>query len=631
LAHNAFSNRGFTFGLTSAFSPRAISETRFNYSANRARQVNDSDRFGGAVPTDLASLTSGYSGGGKIAGFVAFNLPGAQSRTVQLGDLVDSQQRQISFAENVTLIISGTHRLKFGGDYRRLAPVFGPRAYEQQMFLNTESDIVNGLVSQLNQFSRIRTRPLFDNFSAYAQDSWKVSTTLTLEYGVRWDLNPPPREASGITSVLIEGVENIMTAHLAPSGAPLYKTFYKGFAPRFGIAYTLRSRKTTETVLRGGFGFFYDLGAGQATAGLGFGFPFIASKTTRSVPYPISPTLGAPPPFPAVALPITNDLFATNPGLKLPHTLQWNITVEQTFGNHDSVTLAYVASAGRNLLATQYLNQRIGNPSTGPRPNPNFAGIRYTIHGPSADYHSLQAQYRRRLSDGLQVLANYTWSHAIDEISNEVEISGLERGNASFDVRHNFTAALTYDLPHPHGSAAVISLLRDWRTALTLYAQTGQPLELSAGTMIRADGNSVSVRPDFIGGQSLWIKDPSVAGGQRLNSAAFALPPTVPGASGFFTRQGTLPRNYVRLPGLYQIDTSLERQFRLGENLRVGLKAEAFNVLNHPMFGGYANFVGSPSTLGVPSQTLNSSLGGLSPLYQIGGPRSLQFSLRLTF
>jgi hypothetical protein len=308
--------------------------------------------------------------------------------------------------------------------------------------------------------------------------------------------------------------------------------------------------------------------------------------------------------------------------------------VEQSLGKQQTVTLSYVASVARNLLTTQVENVPPRDPLTGavlPPPNSNFGAIIYTNNGATSDYHSLQAQYQRRLTRGLQALVNYTWSHAIDEVSDERQTGTLERGNAAFDVRHNFTAAVTYDIPKLSAGPILTSLLRGWSVDSTIYAQSGVPLNLVAGRMFRGDGRLVIVRPDVVPGVPFWIDDPNAPGGQKINVAAFAAPPRIPG-SFFLSRQGTLGRNVVREPGRFQVNMAVRRQFNLTERINLQLKAEAFNLFNHPIFSSYSTFftTGS-STFGKPTRTLNRSLSGLSSLYQMGGPRSMQFSVRLGF
>jgi hypothetical protein len=458
-------------------------------------------------------------------------------------------------------------------------------------------------------------------------------------------MNPAPYDADGQTPVVLTGINplDLSLVAIAPPGTPYYKTFKMAFAPRFGVAYVLNQKSGRETVLRGGFGVYYDLGNGWASSLFGQ-YPFVRSININNVSFPLSPELAQPPPFDPVPTQVTPQLRgrafnALDPNLRLPYTLGWSAALEQSLGKSQTVTLSYVASAGRRLTTRLFLNARANPFSAAARPNPNLGDISYVTNGPTSDYHSMQVQFQRRLSRGLQALVNYTWAHAIDEVSNEFNFGQLERGSADFDVRHNFSAGITYDLPKFRGTNAFAGLIKaianGWSLDSVLYARTGTPINLTGGVNItRADGTLMGVRPDVILGVPFWIKDASVPGGQRLNPAAFIPPPSSDACppDGCFvpTRQGTLGRNVVYLPAIHQVNVALRRQFKLGERMNLQVKAEAFNTLNHPLFANYTTSVDF-GDFGVPQSMLNSAMGGLSPLYQLGGPRSMQFSVRLSF
>jgi hypothetical protein len=632
---SVLNTRTLTLGATMVLSPRLSNDLRFNYSRSRGKSTAMQDDTGGAVPVPSSVIVSSYTGTGLIGGAASFQFPGlvGVSLDVRESGEADSYNRQINVVDTVSLV-TGAHHVKFGVDYRRLMPLYGPRTYFQSVIFRSEADMRNGTASSLGISAQEEARPLFDNFSMYGQDTWKLSRRVTLDLGLRWELNPPPGEANGRKPVLVVGVDNLPTATLAPPDAPLYKTFWTAFAPRAGVAYQLSQGAGRETALRGGFGVYYDLGNAQTVSGFG-GFPFSRSVSYSNVLYPISPTLVAPPPIPQVRLPIISNVAAINPDLKLPYTLQWNIALEQALGANQTVTASYVAAIGRRLMTSWSLNQP-QFVTSGPRPNPNFGNIIYAANGPTSDYHSLQLQFQRRLSRGLQALVNYTWSHAIDELSNEsvgtvlLSVgSALLRGNADFDVRHNLSSAVTYELPTLR-AAGLTPLFRNWSVNGIVHAESGFPVDVTAGTLVNADGTSVTFRPDLILGVPLYITDPTVPGGRRFNSAAFRTPPTIPGAS-MPTRPGTFGRNVLRGLPLYQLDMALRRQFKLTEQWRAELRAEAFNIFNHPNFGSYCPCFPSPTTFGVPLVMLNRSLGGLSSLYQIGGPRSMQLSLKMSF
>ena len=645
LRGNVFSSRSLTVGASFSVAPNIYNDFRANYSSNRGQAHEAMDDFGGGTPFTLSQLTSGYSGPGVKFGSMDLRTSFRFFPQVhRVGDLAENSSQQINVVDNLSWV-KGNHQFKFGADWRRLNSTLGPAAFSQYVAFFTEASITSGIPDAVSFSSRAGARPIYDNYSFYAQDTWRISQRLNMDVGVRWDINPAPHDADGLRPVVLAGISGTDVSNLtiAPPDAPFYKTSYGAVAPRIGIAYLLNQTSGRETVLRGGLGVYYDLGNGMASSVFGrYPFSSFVGLSGSDLSFPVAPALVHPPTFNAVPtqLPIRGQSFsALNPNLKLPYTLQWSMGLEQSLGNQQAVTISYVAAAARRLTTLLRLN----NPISGVRPNNNVGNVFYVTNGPTSDYHSLQAQYQRRLSHRVQALVNYTWSHAIDEVSDEVTNEGLDRGDASFDVRHNFSAAVTYDLPKLRGTGPMDQFAKGvangWSIDSSLYARTGLPLGVNFGGRIinPIDGTSIVVRPDIIPGVPFWIKDSTVAGGQRLNQAAFQSPPL--NLNGIPVRQGTLGRNVVRLPGIYQVNLGLRRQFNLGERLNLQFKAEMFNVFNHPLFGNYCASIGCGSSFGVPESTLANSggatntgvLAGLNPLYQIGGPRSMQFSVRIGF
>jgi hypothetical protein len=251
----------------------------------------------------------------------------------------------------------------------------------------------------------------------------------------------------------------------------------------------------------------------------------------------------------------------------------------------------------------------------------------------TSDYHALQLQFQRRLSGGLEVLASYTWSHSIDIASAEstrtVSVREIDpktdRGPSDFDVRHAFSAAVTYDLPKTTVNRLADGFLRNWSVDAIFRARTATPVDLVADTPPLFGVLGVT-RPDLIPWVPHYVNDPTVAGGRRINGSAFSTPPP--------DRQGTLGRNALRGFSLSQLDFSLRRKFTLRERLSLQLRADFFNILNHPNFGDPVNFLGSPlfgQSLQMLGRNLGGGDGGFSPLYQIGAPRSIQLALKLQF
>jgi hypothetical protein len=501
-------------------------------------------------------------------------------------------------------------------DYRRLTPLLAVNEYVLQVIFANQTQVLNGVAGSGNVVAQTRAEPVYLNFSSYVQDAWKVSQRLTLNLGLRWDINPAPGEAAGRKVAGVTGINNLATMQLAPLDAPIWKTTYNNIAPRLGAAYRLRDRAGWETVLRGGFGVFYDAGNNQGSAGF-VGYPFFNIKVVSNISYPLSATQLSPLPTPSQTNPTfpISTVHVFDPDLKLPYTLQWNLAVAQSIGQRQALTVSYVGSAGRRLLQrTQYTLTPI---------NPRFTTVTLTRNSARSDYNALQAQFQRRLSRGLQALLSYTWSHALDEDSVDNGTIRPVRGNASFDIRHLLSSAITYDIPSPSEQSFVKAILGRWSVDTTIHAQSAPPVDIIGANVVNpADGTLVGNRPNVIVGVPLYIYDSTLPGGRAINRAAFA-----PAAAGQF---GNLGRNVVRGLPAWQIDTAIRREFRVTERLKLQFRAEAFNLLNHPNFGAIQTTL-TAANFGQATNTLNQQLGGISQLYQIGGPRSFQFALKVLF
>lgn len=624
----ATSTRTVTVGLISSLSGSVSNEIRANFSRQSGDAVFVPAPYGGAIAVDPA-LLRGVAGG---LGSMSFRFGGTNSAGVSAGELVKNLQRQFNVVDTVTFV-TGSHHIRLGFDYRRLSPVYGLQS-QQQVNFSSELGVNTATASSVVITRNDSARPIFTNVSLFLQDTWKVSSRLTIDTGARYELNPAPSEAEGKMPAVIIGIDSppdVSNAQLAPKGTPFYKTFWGAIAPRFGVAYQLRTEQGQETVVRGGIGVYYDLGASGATRG----YPLTAVRNlpdpgcTTPIVFPLSPACSAQPEVVIpTTVPVAITLASNAEGLKLPYSLHWNVSIEQSIGGAHVATLSYVASAGRRLLMQQNLNQR-ANISTGPRPNPNFSQIAFITNGPTSDYHAMQAQFRSRLRFGVQAIVNYTWAHAIDEVSSDLQTNVLEKGNSDFDVRHNFSAAATYGGRYPFENGILKRLFDRWSVDAIVHAQTGQPVNILSGTAI-IDGAVYTARPNLILGQPLYIEDVNVPGGRRFNPDAFSSPAPNPAFPNSLS-QGSFGRNVLRELPIFQLDVAVGHAVKVSEKVDLKLKAEAFNVLNHPMFGGYGTTPLARTTFGVPARTLNASLGGLSSLYQLGGPRSIQLSARLSF
>jgi hypothetical protein len=209
--------------------------------------------------------------------------------------------------------------------------------------------------------------------------------------------------------------------------------------------------------------------------------------------------------------------------------------------------------------------------------------------------------------------------------------SPSERGSSDYDIRHTFSGAVSYNIPAP-GSGIWKSILGNWSIDSIVYVRGAPPVNVVTGLNpfpgVTLSGASSVQRPNLVSGVPLRISSPNVAGGKKINPAAFTIP------TGLV--QGDLGRNALRGFGAANVDLTLRRQFKLRERLTLQARADLFNIFNHPNFGSPINYMSSP-LFGQSTQMLGASLGsggqngGLNPLYQIGGPRSAQLALKLQF
>ena len=634
-----FANRTqtLTAGATNILTDSAFNELRFNFSNVTGESRSSLDTFGGAiVPADSLLFPSFVS---FSDAFFRLSVTGGRNASIQAGTNVSNRQRQFNVVDSLSNVM-GSHQLKFGVDYRLLFPVIGIRGYAQTITFGNINNAVASMASSVQVDAQTGPQELrYTNLSVFAQDAWRAHRRLTLTYGVRWEVNPPPTELNGNAAFAVRGIDNIPTMTLAPRGTELYQTTYNNFAPRVGVVYRLMDDPGNELIVRGGAGVFYDLGNAQTANAYGASFPFTASRRFTNTLFPISP-LQALPPTITTNLPVTSTIIIFDPHLKLPYSYQWNIALEKSLGAQQSMTATYVAALGRRLLRQDALFNGASN-------NPSFASPSlFTRNTANSNYQALQIQFQRRLSRGLQALISYAWSHSIDIASNDstanvpAEVINInqDRGDSDFDVRHSGSAALTYNIP-TNRSMPADYLWQDWAVDSIFTARSSTPVNVYFTTI--APFGIYQLRPNRLAGVPLYIENSAEAGGRRINAAAFAVQtPTV---------QGSLGRNAVRGFPFWQLDFALRRQFHLSERIDLQFKAELFNVFNHPNFGdprfedmslgtasggqffSNAAFGRSTSMLGRSLASGGTGTGGLNPLYQVGGPRSIQLSLKAQF
>jgi len=509
VASSRITTQTATVGATWIASPVITNDLRFNYSRTNSSAITHLDNFGGAVPLASLAFPSPFTAKDSFlaVGFFALKL----GNVLTAGRTQQSLQRQFNIVDGLSMQKS-SHSLKFGVDYRRLSPVDNPLLYRQVAFFFNMPSAENGMPRLSQITSSVASTFLFQNLGLYAQDTWRVAPRLTLTYGLRWDVDVAPSSLSGPSLSAVTGysLNNLSNLALAPAGTAPFNTTYGNVAPRVGAAYQLSQAQGWPTVVRGGFGVFYDLATSEfGTLVASAGYPFVAEKTNFGGTFPLDSTSAAPPAITPSNLSVPpNKLTAFDPHLKLPYTLEWNVALEQGLGSQQSISGSYVGSSGRRLLQSAYIFS----------PNPNFYATQLVGNTAASDYNALQLQFQRRLSHGLQALASYTWSHSIDDGSSGSPALGsntfvptlgpnANRGPSDFDIRNAFSAGLTYEIPVPKLNVFTKAILHGWSVENFVIAFSAPPVDITYGTFEQgAFVNSLTdVRPDLVPGQPLYL------------------------------------------------------------------------------------------------------------------------------
>jgi hypothetical protein len=628
--------RTITAGATWAISPAMANDFRANYSYSEAKSYQYMDGFGGAVPLEALPLPNGFTTHNSLFEIQIFSLGLGQE--ISDGTSVTNQQRQINITDSVAWQ-RGAHTLKMGFDFRQLDPTSSPYTYLQSAGFSDVGASESGSILLGFVESRKIVPLRFRNLGVYAQDTWRATSRLTLTSGLRWDVDfaPTSRNGLGLPSLTGYKLNDLSGLGMAQAGTPPFHTPYGNIAPRVGAAYRLIQNPNRETVVRGGFGVFFDLLSAEVGNDIDSLDPPFGSNTRLSVTtFPYTAKQATPPGVLSQAS--ITEFAGFSPNLKLPYTLQWNVSVEQSFGNAQTLTASYVGASGRRLLQNTVYSL--------PPTNPTISSGEFVDNTASSDYNALQLQFHRRLSAGLQALASYSWSHSIDDGSassagNPANLgvpgsSNQNRGSSSFDIRHSFSAGVTYSIPTLKGNPFVRAILGNWSTESFVLARSATPVDLQDPNFFEFNnGVEVNIRPDVVAGVPFYVYGSQYPGGKAINPGAFSDPPVDP-HTGNPTRQGSLGRNALRGFGATEWDFAVHRDFPVRELLKLQFRAEMFNVLNHPNFGPPNSSLGSLN-FGISTQMLGQSLsgdslsGGLNPLYQLGGPRSVQFALKLFF
>ena len=557
-------------------------------------------------------------------------------------------RRENTFQELDNLVVTeGKHTLKFGADFRRRQLTiyqtnmgngrfnFSPALTDSRNPAGTGGDsaasFLLGLPTLIGHdytfpFPGIR----LNEVGLYAADDWRATKNLTLNYGLRWDYFSPPSEEEdrwanfnlGTGKLDVAGRNGTsLTADVLP--------FHKDFGPRFGFAYQAFQR----TVLRGGFGLFYNAsGSESITMRLARNIPFgltisvspgdVTPGTKVSQGFPVAPVLNL-----ANADTPSGVQYSVAPSFRPSYAEQFNLGVEQEVTPIDMVVKVFgVGNLGRRLYNPINANQAIpgSTPLNTRRPlygiNPALSDVNYAPSNGLAEYYALQVTADKRLRQGINALAGYTWSHSIDNVPLEFgggdagpspqdpRFPRADRSNSIIDQRQRFTLSYLWVLPFGKGQrfldrgGATNLILGGWQTNGILFSQTGLYFSPVLGTSTTNTGTSS--RPNQNG--------PVTYPRTLLNwfsTAAYSTPAQY--------TYGNAGRNSLIGPGRTNFDMSLFKTFPVHEATVLQFRVEAFNIFNHPQFG-------------YPNQTVGSAqVGQITSI--VGTPRNLQASLRLEF
>ncbi len=609
-------SQSFSLGETWTLSSTMINEFRAGFSRlnrsrlspNRAKNFNQEFGIAGT-----AADTEKEAWGVPLVNVTGFAL---------VGDGSTLPQPRIEMPMSVSDTVSwqrGNHSLKFGGDY--FAQVIngslllvngrGQFVFTGSVTGNAFADYLLGLAAQT-----IRQPPLGPitsysrrhNGSAFAQDDWKISRTLTLNLGVRYDAFGTLREKNGKEAtfdatlnggkggIRLVGTnpfwDNAVATYqrlfpaltIARGSKELYRPDRNNLAPRLGLAWS----PLNKTVIRAGYGIFYyqiqEAGFNEFFNNPPFNLSQTFSNATAGIPFsnPFGITPGAP----------SLTVISIDPNLATPYVQRWTLDIQHELPGGIVIDAAYVGNKGTKLRQTRDINQprdRSATTTITPsRPFAGFAAISQQENSANSIYHGLQLRGEKRTSNGTTFLVSYIFGKMID---NAV-ISGanvppaatlpmdsynlaLERSLSTDDVRHRLSVSYIYPLPFGKGRKLLSNLngignaiLGDWEMSGIYRANTGSPFN----PVLSVDNSRTSVRrdrPNLIGNPNLSNPTPA----KWWDAAAFATP-----AAGTF---GTAGRNILIGPGVSLWDFSLQKNFRVREGQQLQFRFDLFNLLNH--------------------------------------------------
>ena len=583
----------------------------------------------------------------------------------------------------------GRHDVKFGYQFTRTTiQIIQDSNFRGKLDFTDLTSFLEGISSSGSQASGYTKRHEYQNDDGlYVQDSFRWTPKLTVNLGLRWDYFGVVGENNDFFYQLQPTGGGTLEQVGGPGGpSKLYQPDWKNFAPRVAFAWDPTGKGMT--VLRAGYGVYYDAFSqdmflahvpynctfcpGPAYTGVGAApITFLTAST--------SPITAGSPVF-SSASPL-GDFFSIDPNIRTPYVQNWNVNVQQAFGNMATLEVGYVGSKGTRLFRFADVNQPsqaqitafdlsqcvapyvypncpiagYGVPRTA---YPNFFYVNQESSSAFSNYNALQTTFRINSWHGLSTQVNYVWSHAIDNASdledfipnasqpdNSLNPLG-EKGNSNYDIRNRFSWLYTYQFP----SSSPSRLKSGWGIDGTATLQSGQPFTLNYNFEGDYSGSGEGFdRPEVVG--------PIQYGGspsQYLNLANFQVPctfgnTTAPGSTSETAclagsrHFGDLGRNALIGPPFKEFNFAVFKDTKMTERTTLQLRAEFFNIFNHPNFSNpeLPNFIADPGVNGINpvngrgvgyyALTATGDVGIGNPFLGSGGPRGVQFAAKVIF
>ena len=525
-----------------------------------------------------------------------------------------------NYLDNLTTV-RGRHTLKAGVEIRRIQlNNSGNTLTTQSVSFNSPTDFINDVAasaSWLQGEGVVGNRRTFA--MGYFQDDFKVTPELTLNLGLRYEYYSVAHEILNRSAV----VDIAGCGGFCPKGTPYYSPNPKDFGPRVGMAWAPRAFEG-KTTIRSGFGIYYggnqndDFSDPAESAVPRYSWTI---STTPNLSYPLTPFLN-----PALALYGPKAIDRHRKDLSYNN---YDFVIQREVGKGFVAQVGYVGGEGHHLFDKYTVN--LINPATGLRALSAFSSFGLKANDGNNNFNAMQSSVHRLFAHGFLFQANYMWSHGITDASDgsgtsvgfqDMACRACDRSSSDIDVRQTLSTNGIWQLPFGHGqhflnSGLASNILGGWSLTGLATARTGTPINITVTRKSAAmpDGNTSGQRPNYVQGQSIYAANQSIPT-MWFNPAAFSTP-----ANGTW---GNLGRYIATGPRNYEIDTGLQKRFRVTERLALNFRAAAFNLLNNPQWSNPSGNTSS-SNFGKITSILNTGATGT------GAPRRLEFMLRAEF